>query len=1459
MGTVYEVRDRLRLHQRLALKTLGEGSTEAEIRDFRREFALLARLHHPHLARVVDFRADVAGRPYLTMDTVDGPTLAAAAPLPATRAWTAGLELARALAFLDARGVRHGDVNPHNVVLGPEGLVLVDFGLAALRGDRRSAGTPRYAAPETLREGAGAPADVYGLGATLYEALTGRAFLPGGDVVATLTDPVRYEAAWRAGLSALPEGADLLGRLLAYSPAGRPSIDQALAELAGGGPLESALTRSAYVTGADLVGREGPLATLESWLGGDRRPALVSGPDGIGKRRIVRALRVRAQHAGLRVLSTRLSARGTQGLDSLLADILLSAPDAAIEACGPWLRWRIDHPRLADVEPAPRLDPVADGAAWARAAARCLTDEVTARGRPTVVILEGLHTAGADTHAVLEAMLPSEPPLQLLLTSRTTEGPTGALHVPLGPLGRATVPAICRAVFGTTSEALEAAVEGLRGAVDGVPFSLFGALRRLVERGRIDRRAEGWVLDGPLRDEDLPADAVAAARAAVAALSAGEAEGRLLVAMAALGRPAELGLLRRVADVSALPRFEGQGVVEAVGSRFRIADPLVETALAKASDAALHLDLAEATQDADERAHHGDLGDHPQAAAWLEAAARAATSAFDDARALGHCERWAARADCASARRLEGDALARLGRPDDALAAYARGLELAAPDERPPIQARIGRVHRQRGRFEEALTALDAALGGDGRTRLEAHGEMGTVRWMQTRYDDAAGAYRAQLAAAEALGDVAAQGRASGNIGRVHLYQRRYGEALECFERQREVAEQVGDLPQLSLALGNVGIVHRRCGRYGEALRCYERKRSVCERTGDRRDMGLCWGNLAVVHWYSGEVDAAIRCCEKQLEVASAVGDRQSECSVHGNMGQFLVKRGDYARAEAEFTEALRIADELGLPFYGAHYRLGRAGLLGRLRRWRDAASDAADAQRMADEIDDDGLRFSARLACARIDARGARDRATEEMEALLVCAQDDEQRADVHYELAELGAEGAHAQTARHLYERLYADAPTASFRERAAELMEMPGHATPPPHGRDAEFDELLALVHCISRQTGTEQVIEQLVGLTQSFLGAERGMLLRPGPDGELEVASARDAMGVRLDGPDYSHTVVDRVVRTRAPLFAPDILAAGALADAGSVRSMSLRAAMCLPLLDGARLLGVMYFDGRTRADAGRFEGKNLGYVQALADQAVVALGHAEQLELLQRAVTDKTREVARHLEALERSNSELLQFASVASHDLREPLRTIGGFVELLRDRQGGQLDDESREFLTYIEDGASRMRAMVNDLLDYARLGSDTSLGTVELDIEMRRVAHALSHAVETSGARLTYDPLPAVIGDASQLERLLQNLVANAIKFRAEGRIPEIHVGVESLGELVTISVRDNGIGIAPAQRGRVFDTFTRLHPRSRYEGTGLGLAMCRRIVDRHGGTIRVEPSPGEGSTFIFTLMAAV
>ena len=249
------------------------------------------------------------------------------------------------------------------------------------------------------------------------------------------------------------------------------------------------------------------------------------------------------------------------------------------------------------------------------------------------------------------------------------------------------------------------------------------------------------------------------------------------------------------------------------------------------------------------------------------------------------------------------------------------------------------------------------------------------------------------------------------------------------------------------------------------------------------------------------------------------------------------------------------------------------------------------------------------------------------------------------------------------------------------------------------------------------------------------------------------------------------------------------------------------------------------------------------------------------ELILLAIEDITERkraeerLAQQARELARSNAELEQFAYVAAHDMQEPLRMVTSYCRLLAQRYHGKLDADADDFIHFAVDGATRMQSMIQALLDYARVG--TRGGEFKLtacDAALEEATANLKELIEESGATVTRDPLPTVHGDRAQLVQLFQNLIGNAMKFRGDQPV-RVHVGAHREEGGWKFFVRDNGIGIASRHSEQIFKIFQRLHERGKYPGTGIGLSICKRIVERHRGRIWVESQPGKGATFSFTL----
>jgi light-regulated signal transduction histidine kinase (bacteriophytochrome) len=260
--------------------------------------------------------------------------------------------------------------------------------------------------------------------------------------------------------------------------------------------------------------------------------------------------------------------------------------------------------------------------------------------------------------------------------------------------------------------------------------------------------------------------------------------------------------------------------------------------------------------------------------------------------------------------------------------------------------------------------------------------------------------------------------------------------------------------------------------------------------------------------------------------------------------------------------------------------------------------------------------------------------------------------------------------------------------------------------------------------------------------------------------------------------------------------------------------------------------------------GHFHEGKKEYLMAIARLVGIVLENNELLQSSMRAA-----------EELKRSNKELEEFAYVASHDLQEPLRMVTGYSQLLAKRYGDRLDQKAKEYIGFAVDGAKRMQGLIEDLLTYSRVGSKGKVfAWTDCEVVLGKALAGLQIAIQECGATVTHDPLPTVMGDDFQLGQLFQNLLGNAIKYR-NSKAPQVHVSCKKeIGKWV-FSVNDNGIGIDPQYHERVFTIFQRLHTKEQYPGSGIGLAICKKIVERHGGKIWIESELGKGSTFYFTL----
>lgn len=314
------------------------------------------------------------------------------------------------------------------------------------------------------------------------------------------------------------------------------------------------------------------------------------------------------------------------------------------------------------------------------------------------------------------------------------------------------------------------------------------------------------------------------------------------------------------------------------------------------------------------------------------------------------------------------------------------------------------------------------------------------------------------------------------------------------------------------------------------------------------------------------------------------------------------------------------------------------------------------------------------------------------------------------------------------------------------------------------------------------------------------------------------------------------------------------------SAPMMERLGIMSALVTPLRSEGRTIGLITCFGH--ALKGRFTPEERLLIQDLADRSALAITIARLFTSLKKELDLRMKaesSLKTYAAELERSNADLEQFAYVASHDLREPLRSIEGFLKLLSRRYSGRLDENADRFIAFAVAGAVRMHRIIDDLLEYSRVSTRAGrLEPTDATAVVGQVIENLTAAIADSGAVVSAGRLPVVSADEAQLTQVFQNLIANAIKFRAPGRAPEVRIiAVEKEDEWV-FSVADNGIGFDPRHKEKVFEMFQRLHG-AEYEGTGIGLAVCKKIVERHGGRIWVETAPGEGSVFSFTILKRV
>lgn len=420
-----------------------------------------------------------------------------------------------------------------------------------------------------------------------------------------------------------------------------------------------------------------------------------------------------------------------------------------------------------------------------------------------------------------------------------------------------------------------------------------------------------------------------------------------------------------------------------------------------------------------------------------------------------------------------------------------------------------------------------------------------------------------------------------------------------------------------------------------------------------------------------------------------------------------------------------------------------------------------------------------------------------------------------------------------------------------RVTDLSRPHGGAEPDLAQIAVEFAPLLAHIgRIITSAADIDEVYDGFAEAVTSVIPADRVSIVVVDTDAWQHKARYYAGMDVPLATLDVwrplKGQVIESVVQSQRSHIVDDRNVADVLVHSPRLQDgidAGLRTWMDVPVILEQTVVAVMRFMSRT---PNAYDARSQGIGVLIAAQIAGPVANAQSVEALLATQAE-----------LARSNAELEQFAYVASHDLQEPLRMVASYVGLLERRYRGRLDADADDFIEFAVDGARRMQALLTGLLDLSRVGTrGRDLEPTECEAVLQDALINLEQAIGDSGAEAAHDPLPRVLGDRVQLTQLFQNLISNAVRFNTSDR-PRVTVTVRRSGPMWEFAVVDNGIGIDPAHFERIFQVFQRLHTRDSYGGTGIGLSVCRKIVERHGGTIWPESTKGQGTTFRFTLPA--
>jgi signal transduction histidine kinase len=428
----------------------------------------------------------------------------------------------------------------------------------------------------------------------------------------------------------------------------------------------------------------------------------------------------------------------------------------------------------------------------------------------------------------------------------------------------------------------------------------------------------------------------------------------------------------------------------------------------------------------------------------------------------------------------------------------------------------------------------------------------------------------------------------------------------------------------------------------------------------------------------------------------------------------------------------------------------------------------------------------------------------------------------------------------------------------ELAMQFNRMAGALDASYHGledkiaeRTRELSSVYTAMTPLAGRSTLQELFEGIIDVVMEATGSDAAAIRSADPDtSSFTTCLAQQGLpGENERGIGGKGSAIEQVFTSGEPIISPDIRLDPRISKKNQLE-FGYQSCAFLPFLVNGQTRGIIHLASKR---LGYFSEEKNEYLMTIARLMGIVV---ENHELMQSSVK-YAEELSRSNRELEQSNRELEQFAYVASHDLQEPLRMVSGYTQLLSQRYKDKLGADAAEFIGFAVDGAKRMHGLINDLLAYSRFGNkNTEFARTDCEVVLQRALKNLQTAATETHALITHSPLPILTADAQQLAQLFQNLIGNGLKYHG-AQPPAVHIGCEQKGSTWLFSVKDNGIGIDPQYRERIFVIFQRLHTREQYPGTGIGLAICKKIVERHGGRIWVDSELGKGSTFYFTIPA--